>query len=162
MICQVNFSSDWINASALEEALRGDLEPHGKDSYETRFLFPVGCKIMVDAAVRLLSLINQLDHCSRHVRLEFEEGEFGTMGYLNRMGFFDHLSKNAEVLPVWPAVSGAATYGGTNIRLVEIARISPRERDNSLLSRLTGALMKSCMWKSTVLSAVERWLIFAN
>lgn len=68
MICQVNFSSDWINASALEEALRGDREPHGKDSYETQFLFPVGCKIMVDAAVRLLSLINQLDHCSRRVR----------------------------------------------------------------------------------------------
>jgi hypothetical protein len=72
MICKINFPSEWINASALEKALRGDLEPHGKNSYEVRFLFPIGCKIMVDAAVRLLSLINQLDHCSRRVYIGVE------------------------------------------------------------------------------------------
>jgi hypothetical protein len=163
VICQVNFPSSWINASTLEEALCGEREPHGEDSYEIRFFFPAKCKIMVDAAVRLLSLINQLDHCSRSVRLEFEEGEFGTMGYLNRMGFFDHLSKNAEVLPARPAVSGAAVYRGTNTGLVEIARICPEERDNQLLSRLTRALMKSCEKRRDVEElGGAAWTIFAE
>jgi len=83
-------------------------------------MFPTGCSIMVDTAVRLLSLFNQLDYRTCRVRLDFEAGEAGAMGYLNRMGFFDHLSGNIEVLPARPAVSGAEIYGGTNARLVEM------------------------------------------
>jgi len=144
VICNVNFPSGWIGASTLEEALRGNREPHGKNSFETRFTFPVGCKIMVDSAIRLLSLVNQLDHCMRRVRLEFEEGESGTMGYLDRMGFFDHLSSNVEVYPQRPAISGASLYGGTNPALVEIARINRETKDRSLISRLTSTLMAAC------------------
>jgi len=163
MICQINFPSEWINASALEKALRGDREPHGKNSYEVRFLFPVGCKIMVDAAVRLLSLINQLDYCSRRVRLEFEEGEIGTMGYLNRMGFFDCLSKNVDVLPGWPTYSGASMYGGSNTRLVEIARISPEARDLTLPTRLADAVVRSRKRrKGTRGIKWAAWTIFAE
>jgi hypothetical protein len=44
VICQVNFPSDWISASVLEEGIRGDREPHGEDSYETRFLFPADAR----------------------------------------------------------------------------------------------------------------------
>lgn len=163
MICQVNFPSGWINASTLEDALRGNREPHDKDSYETRFLFPVGCKIMVDAGVRLLSLSNQLDHCSRRVILEFEEGESGTMGYLDRMGFFDHLSTNVEVFPKRPAVSSASLYSGTNPALVEIARINPEMKDRSLISRLTDTLMAAC-GKRTDAEELQgaAWTIFAE
>ena len=39
---------------------------------------------MVDSGVRLLSLVNQLAYSMRSVRLDFEDGEAGTMGYLNR------------------------------------------------------------------------------
>jgi hypothetical protein len=144
MDCQIEFPSGWINASALEQVLRGGCEPHGADVYEVLFVFPPGCKIMVDAAVRLLSLCNQLDCCVRRVRLDFAEGEAGTMGYLDRMGFFDHLSKNVRVFPARPAISAVRIYGGTNTRLVEITRIHRECRDDKLPSRLTEAVMRSC------------------
>jgi hypothetical protein len=41
---------------------------------------------MIDSAVRILSLANQLDLCTRRVRLAVVEGERGAPGYLNRMG----------------------------------------------------------------------------
>ena len=144
MNCNITFPSSWINASALEQVLRGGCEPHEADVYEVLFVFPTGCKIMVNAAVRLLSLCNQLDCCMRRVRLDFEEGETGTMGYLDRMGFFDHLSKNVLVLPERPAVSAVEIYGGTNARLVEITHINRECRDNRLPSRLTEAVMRAC------------------
>ncbi|MDD5409814.1 MAG: ATP-binding protein [Methylobacter sp.] len=144
MICQIVFPSAWIDASALESTLRSSCAPHGPGVYEVLFRFPTGCRIMVDSAVRLLSLINQLSLSMRRVRLEFEEGEAGTMGYLDRMGFFDHLAKDVDVLPARPSLSAAEIYGGTNTRLVEIASINPKDRDVDLPSRLTDAMMDSC------------------
>jgi len=118
---------------------------------------------MIDAAVRLLSLLNQLDLCSRRVILEFEEGEIGAMGYLNRMGFFDHLSPNVEVSPERPTYSGADRYGGMNASLVEIARINPKNRDQNLLSRLTEALMQSCGHRGDAAELEgAAWTIFAE
>lgn len=99
---------------------------------------------MVDTAVRLLSLLNQLDFRMRRVCLNFEEGEAGTMGYLDRMGFFDNLSKDIDVLPIRPAISGVKLYGGTNLRLVEITRINRNHRDDKLPSLLTDAVIRSC------------------
>lgn len=144
MNCQIKFPSRWIDASVLENVLRSGSEPHGTDVYEVLFVFPAGCKIMVDTAVRLLSLSNQLDYRTCRVRLDFEEGETGTMGYLDRMGFFDHLSKNVVVSPARPAVSGVEIYGGTNAGLVEITRINRECRDKKLPTLLTEAVMRSC------------------
>lgn len=143
MDCHVELPPRWINAEAMETALRAAaLEPHA--AVATRFSFPSGCRVMVDAAVRLLSLCNQLDHSTRRIRLDFDEGEQGVMGYLNRMGFFDSLSPNAEVVPAWPSVSGAEVHGGTNPGLVEVARINRGSRDQSLPGRLTDALVRAC------------------
>ena len=79
---------------------------------------------MIDAAIRLLSLANQLVLTTRRVQLNFEEGETGTMGYLNRMGFFDNLAPSINVIPNRPAYSGAQLFRGGNTGLVEIARIN--------------------------------------
>jgi hypothetical protein len=99
---------------------------------------------MVDVAMRLLSLVNQLASTTRRVRLDFEEGESGTMGYLNRMGFFDFLADDVEVLPARPVYSAAELHRGGNAALVEIARINKDARDEELPNRLTDALMRSC------------------
>jgi hypothetical protein len=99
---------------------------------------------MVDAAIRLLSLVNQLSSTTKRVQLHFEEGETGTMGYLNRVGFFDHLAPAVELSPARPAYSGARVYRGGNASLVEIARINRDRRDQGLPTRLTTALMRSC------------------
>jgi hypothetical protein len=143
MDCDVTFPARWVNAEVMEEALRAaENQPHAAPS--TQFSFPVGCRVMIDSAVRLLSLCNQLDACTRRVRLRFEEGDDGAMGYLNRMGFFDALSRNIEVVPARPHVSGAEVHGGSNPRLVEIARICHRVRDQSLPGRLSDALALGC------------------
>lgn len=118
---------------------------------------------MVDAGVRLLSIANQLNCTTRRVKLDFADGEAGTMGYLNRMGFFDHLAREIEVLPGRPAVSGAETYRGTNSELVEIARISPAYRDQGLLDRLANAVAHALRSRDDVQSiAGAIWLVFAE
>jgi hypothetical protein len=85
------------------------------------------------------------------------------MGYLNRMGFFDHLSKQVDVIPAWPNYSTAQIHRGGNTALVEIARINKDERDNDLPTRLTNALMVSCQDREDS-SALEgaAWTIFAE
>ena len=118
---------------------------------------------MIDAGLRLLCLFNQLDFSTHRVRLHFDEGHAGVMGYLNRMGFFDHLSPRIEVFPDRPGFSGADVFGGMNTGLVEIQRINRDVRDNDLPSRLTNALMKAC-GKRPDASDLEGtvWTIFAE
>jgi len=96
--CIVRFPPQWIDITKFERALLNSCGPHDAGTYRVIFEFPVGCKIMVDAATRLLSLINQLASTTRVVLLDFQEGDAGTMGYLNRMGFFDHLAADVEIV----------------------------------------------------------------
>jgi len=141
--CNIQLPPRWVNAEALEDALRSaGPGPHG--AVTTGFSFPIGCRVMIDAAVRLLSLCNQLDASTSRVRLDFEEGESGVMGYLSRMGFFDELSRNTEVMPSWPSISGAEVHAGSNPGLVEVARINHRARDQALPGRLTDAVVRAC------------------
>jgi len=118
---------------------------------------------MIDSAVRILSLANQLDFCTRRVRLDFLEGESGALGYLNRIGFFDHLSPRIEVTPARPSFSGAEVYRGSNAGLVEIAQINKDHRDRGLPTRLTEALMRSCRSRRDA-NELEgaAWTIFAE
>ncbi len=118
---------------------------------------------MVDSAVRLLSLANQLVSTTKSVRLDFAEGDAGTMGYLNRIGFFDHLDENIEVLPQRPAYSMADIHRGGNATLVEIARINKDARDENLPDRLTEALMRSCRNRPDAKELEgAAWLIFCE
>ena len=145
MHCVVDFPANWTNAGHFEEALRDSCGPHAQGTHEVTFIFPVGCKIMVDGAVRLLSLANQLACSTKRVRLDFREGEGGTMGYLNRMGFFDQLLGAVEVLPARPSYSGAVLHRGTNSMLVEIAPINKDAREPELPTRL-GACPSNRRW----------------
>jgi hypothetical protein len=163
MQCQIILPSCWVDASKLEAAIQSAGNPHGPNVFDVQIRFPVGCKLMIDAAIRLLSLANQLAYGTRRVKLHFDQGEAGTMGYLNRVGFFDHLAPAIEVAPHRPLYSGAALYRGCNTGLVEIARINKDERDKGLPTRLTDALMRPC---GTRRDAAElegaAWTIFAE
>ena len=163
MLCQINLPPQWVDASKLERAIRDGGDPHNSDVYEVPIHFPIGCKLMIDAAIRLLSLANQLESTTRRVRLDFEEGETGTMGYLNRMGFFDHLASPIDVTPAHPAYSSAELYRSRNSGLVEIARINKDTRDQKLPARLTEALMRSYGRRAdaTELEGAA-WTIFAE
>jgi hypothetical protein len=159
----VYFPSVWINAERFESALRDSPGPHDPNTLDVTFQFPVGCKIMVDGGIRLLSLANQLVFSTRRVHLNFEEGESGTMGYLNRMGFFDHLAPEVEVLPSRPSYSSATLHLGGNSMLVEIARINKDARDDNLPVRLTDAISYACSGRSDVDELRgAAWTIFAE
>ena len=163
MHCEVRFPAQWINASRFDLALRASCGPHDPGTFEVTFDVPSGCKIMVEAAIRFLSLANQLAATTRRVRMKFEEGDTGTMGYLNRMGFFDHLAAEVEVLPSRPGYSAAEAHRGGNAALVEIARISKDERDEELPTRLTAALMRSCHTRPDAAELEgAAWTIFAE
>jgi hypothetical protein len=108
-------------------------------------------------------LANQLAFTTRRVQLAFDEGEAGAMGYLNRIGFFDHLAASIDVTPHRPAYSGAELHRGGNKGLVEIARINKDARDRSLLTRLTEALMRSCGQRADAAELEgAAWTIFAE
>jgi hypothetical protein len=161
--CVVRFPGQWINVSKFETALRRSSGPHDPNNYEVTFEFPEGCKIMVEPAIRLLSLANQLALTTKRVRLDFEEGEAGTMGYLNRMGFFDHLASGIDVKPRRPAYSMAELHRGGNSALVEIAQINKDARDQDLPNRLTEALMRSCGSRPDAKELEgAAWLIFCE
>jgi hypothetical protein len=104
---------------------------------------PIGCALMVEAGARLLSIVNQLSLCTKKVALDFEEGLSGTMGYLNRMGFFDTLNEQIEVRPERPAISGALVHGGGNRHLVEFRSLNPHAVDKELPGRLADSLRNS-------------------
>lgn len=134
------FAGGWVDANSFERAI-SNKELHEGSVRDVRFVFPPGCKIMVDAGVRLLSMANQLDHLRKVVTLEFADGILGTMGYLNRMGFFDSLLPGVAVAPDRPPF-GADPFRGQSSALVEIASISPtsRDRDHDLPGRLAETL----------------------
>ena len=159
----IDLPAIWVDASGLEQALAAHGGAHEAPVGDVTFHFPVGCKVMIDAAVRLLSLLNQLDVCTRRVVLEFDEGEAGAMGYLDRMGFFDWLAPPVEVHPYRPAVSAAEAFRGRNRGLVEIAAIGPQARDQELPNRLTSVLVEACSDRQDVEAlGGAAWLIFAE
>ena len=66
--CIVEFPAAWIDGDRFEAALQGSSGPHGPRTLQVTFRLPVGCKIMVDGAIRLLSLakpIGELEQAGR-------------------------------------------------------------------------------------------------
>jgi anti-sigma regulatory factor (Ser/Thr protein kinase) len=145
---QIQFPPCWVDGLLFEQTVAQFANPHCTDKSAVRLHFPTRCKIMIDAGVRLLSLANQLRHTGKTIVLDFEEGESGTLGYLDRMGFFDLLHSDIFVRPHRPFVSGADLYRGSNQNLVEFACISPNQRDRELPNRLTEALSEAVKYRS--------------
>jgi hypothetical protein len=119
--------------------------------------------LMVVPIVRLLSLANQLCAIGKRVTLTFLEGESGAMGYLDRLGFFDHLSPNAIALPSRPLISGAKTHFGGNSSVVEIEAIRIGHNVETLPNRLEAAINSACCARTDVqLLAKSAWQIFSE
>lgn len=144
MKCDVLLPNWWVNARAFDDALAQSGGPHQNKFLDVSIQLPIGCKIMVDAAARLLSLLNQLASTPRRVFLEFNPDDDNAIGYLNRMGFFDYLDKAVVVIPERPAYSSAEIYGGTSSSLVEFVRLNPKNCEETLPGRLADILDQAC------------------
>jgi hypothetical protein len=105
---------------------------------------------MVDAAVRLLSLANQLVAQGQHIIFKFEGLCHKAMSYLNRANFFSCLSPQVCVKPERPNPLYAAHFQGHNQHLVEFKPISSTDRDASLLipSQFKNALKSATSTRS--------------
>lgn len=136
----VSFPEDtWIGGDKLEDILC-DAKAQILNGASVRFVIPAGAKVLIDAAVIFLSLINQLAARKVAVTIDFDSEDSVVMGYFNRMGFFDHLDSSIVVLPAKPLFSGAQLYGNQNKGLVEIAKINPVDYDDNLPSRFADVL----------------------
>ena len=111
---EVILPPSWVNGVLFERAIRKSGDPLNAEGGAVYFRLPKNCKIMVDAGAKLLSLVNQLRNIGKQITVDFEEGELGTLGYLNRMGFIDLLDAEVEILPYRPTISRAKQYKGDN------------------------------------------------
>lgn len=137
---EIYLPGQWVDSQFFEASLNNAVAPHEPYVKQVVFEMPIGCRIMVDTGIRMLSLANQLRYAQKQITLDFKNDKDGTYGYLNRIGFFDHLDSEIEVLPEKPSLSGASLYRGSNARLVEIEKINPNHKDRSLPTRLADAL----------------------
>ncbi len=136
---------EWINAGLLEQALqRARRTARARLSKDTTmtFVFPSSCKVMVDAAVRLLSLANQLTGESIPVIFVFEGEQHEAMSYLHRAFFFSLLAEEVEVLPKRPDPAHVEHYQGRSSKLIEFKALNPRsyEAAANVPSQLADAL----------------------
>src|SRR5258706_3018637 len=123
----------------FDQALASSASPHDPTILEVVVRVQSSCSLMVDAAVRLLSLLNQLVACTKRVSLEFEDVE-GAMGYLNRIRFFEFLSSEVVVRPYRPTVSMGSLLKGKNANLVELVQINRGAREKQLPTELAERL----------------------
>lgn len=136
----ITFPSVWIDGETFDNSIKVSNWLHQEPASKVTFHFSNGCKVMVDSAVRILSFAHQLISCGKSVTFVFAEGYAGTMGYLDRIGFFDLLDPSVKTDPERPSVSSAAIYRNASHNVMEIAKINPKGRDNSLPSRLSQKL----------------------
>lgn len=138
----VTFPTRWINTTQFEQALSQASTSSFSLSAGVTFHFPASCKLMVSAAVRLLSLANQLTSEGVPVTMAFEDEQNGVMGYLSRANFFTLLSKQVRILPTRPDPAYARRYHGYNKGLVEFEAISntDSEQNQDIPTRLADSL----------------------
>lgn len=91
----------WLTCDEFEDnySLIGEL----LNTKESRIIvvFPKNFSVLLVAGARMISLINQLNHKGKFVSLNFEKCK-KSMGYLNRLGFFNHINENVDSTPPRP------------------------------------------------------------
>lgn len=138
----ITLPNGWVQAWEFEQALIQCGDALGSAFTNVVIRFPARCQIWIDVVVRLLSFCNQLVVIGSRLRLEFLSGSERLVGYLNRIGFFDFLPAQADVAPARPIFSGAASYRGTNNKLIEIQRFDPDLKAHHDLPPLFGAAVE--------------------
>jgi hypothetical protein len=100
--------------------------------------FPADCNVLLIAGARVMALANQLHLHGKNVTLNFG-GCAKAMSYLNRLGFFDYVHNDVDILPERPRTSKAKQFKGNNKNLVEIGEIDIKAFNEELPKELTKA-----------------------
>ncbi len=131
----ITLKNTWVGSASFEEVLAITGSPLDFDCPIVEIVVPKGCKIMIDAAARILALCNQLIMLNRSVSIDFNACK-QTLSYFNRLGFFDHLDGQVNVLPDRPKWSAAKVHHGNNDGVVELAAIDHLLPDETIPKRL--------------------------
>lgn len=130
---RIEFASNcWIDCELFEQALTSVSSPLDSEISTIVFVISKDCKFLLEAIARLMALANQLIYKNKIVVIDFTQCP-DTLGYLNRMSFFDHLSNEVTVLPEHNKIS---VVKGNNDILVEFGAIDPVEPDESIPKKL--------------------------
>ena len=131
----------WLDAKDVERLLRGVGSPLDSDCDRVLFCLKKNTRMMLEALARLLALCNQLSHAGKTVILDFNEAR-GTLTYLDRLGFFDHLSAPIHVLPKRPVRGRSREFQGNNDGLIEFRAIDPKQEDSEIPRLLEQSFVK--------------------
>lgn len=126
----------WVTAEIFEECLQQSGCFFANDADEYVIKFPKDSGILLNAIARILTLINQCAHKNKKVTLEFH-AKCNSVGYLNRLGFFDNLDSRVVVLPEKPSESRAEKFKGNSEKLFEMSAVDPKNLDVQIPVRLT-------------------------
>lgn len=126
----------WVNSDSFETSLQKVGSPMDLDCKSIVFVIPEECKILLDAAARLLALCNQLAWSNKNVIIDFS-GCHSTLTYFDRIGFLSHLDKKITVLPEKPEVSMSSIYKGNCNSVVEFGAVDLKQRNKELINQLS-------------------------
>jgi len=142
-VCRIALPGNWITAKVFEQILQRSQKCLVQNDMPLIVIFHKRCKVMVDAAARLLSLANQLTSRNRPVTFAFDGIWNEAMGYLARINFFNLLSEQVKVVPERPDATIISHHQNNNRNLVEFISIHPREQEAMLAvpRKLTDALI---------------------
>lgn len=121
----------WVDSVGFENSIKkaGCLLSSPYQSID--FVVTNDCKILLDAASRLLALCNQLVENGKIITINFIPCD-STRTYFDRIGFMQQLDKRIIVLPERPSVSAATIYKGNSDAVVEFGEIDPKHPDETI------------------------------
>lgn len=128
-------SDSWVDGKALDNSIKKSGSPLEADESSVLFVVPEGCKILLEAAARLLAMSNQLAYIGKDVTIDLSDCH-NTLTYFDRMGFFDLLDPGVVVMPYRPKTSRASIYKGNNDSVVEFGEVDPDNLDEDIPIRL--------------------------
>lgn len=122
--------STWVDSDAFEASLADAGCVLTSSCESVVFVVPTDCKILLEAAARLLAVCNQLADI-KNVTIDFSSCR-STRTYFDRIGFMQQLDARVEILPERPAISAATTYKGNSDAVVEFGAIDIDDPDTSI------------------------------
>jgi len=136
---EIIFAGQWVDCSSFESSLSNANLDIGSVQ-KVKFILPDGCKFFLETIARFLALCNQFISSKKEVTIDLSNNN-KSMHYWNRVGFFDHLSEKATVLPDWPKSSTAKSKKGNSEKVVEFGAVDPKTENKDLINQLTDAFV---------------------
>lgn len=130
----------WIDGISLDRSVSNVGSPLDSGCKSVTFILPKGCKILLEAAARLLAYSNQSKYIGKRVLIDFSDCQ-ETLSYFDRIGFFKMLHEDVEVKPSRPLLSSAELFKGNSEAVYEFGEVDPQDLDEDIPQRLKNSFV---------------------